>query len=383
LNTSPGIPIEYPEVNGTNVTMKIENFNHLNEAILTTLPAFVGFCFYTIIFGISLIASILCLVYLLKLWKKTSSHLTVITFTILVSFMNIALFGIRAASVAADIRSLNCPSGGFVSLALTPIDNLRASYLGTGGYRGLSLTAVPIFLWISDAFLLYRAWVIWIRRRKYVTIPALAFLASVVSGIYWLVQDITQTGPLPSLLEFAILKSLERWTPALGFSCGLDALTTGMIAGRLIYHHRKHKKLTESRSTFYMLVMMVFIESAALSLIAKIVQLTIPHPAVADNPIVVPLCTISSNLIVLRKALGADAGRMLAGKAPQDLSTLRFRSRGRRGEPQASETGDGSIPGVFGAHLIRTIGGHTVDIGPLDDYNSERPSTEIQNGHKA
>jgi len=66
-------------------------------------------------------------------------------------------------------------------------------------------------------------------------------------------------------------------------------------------------------------------------------------------------------------------------RAPQDLSALRFRPRRPRGDLETSElevTGDGSIPGGFGAHLIRTIGGHTIDIGPLEAYpeNSERGS---------
>jgi len=117
---------------------------------------------------------------------------------------------------------------------------------------------------------------------------------------------------------------------------------------------------------------MIFIESAALSLIAKILQLAIP--SLGSNPIVVPLCTISSNLIVLRKALGADIGDMLA-KKPQELSTLRFHPRRTRdGEHQTSEFLDTSIPGGFGAHLIQTIGGRIIDIGPLDADNSEQSS---------
>jgi len=157
---------------------------------------------------------------------------------------------------------------------------------------------------------------------------------------------------------------LNRWTLTLGFSCGLDAITTGMIAGRLIYHHRKQRKLTEGQGTFYLPIVAIFIESAALSLIAKILQLTIL--ALAKDPIVLPICTISSNLIVLRNVLGADASQVLA-KVPRDLSDLRFRRCHCHGGPQSNETGDISIPGGFGSHLIQTIGGHTVSIGTFND----------------
>ena len=71
--------------------------------------------------------------------------------------------------------------------------------------------------------------------------------------------------------------------------------------------------------------------------------------------------TISSNLIVLRKALGADIGRELAREGQRDLSTPRF----RRGDPRY--TADmGSIPGGFASHLLKTIGGRVVDLGPFD-----------------
>lgn len=91
----------------------------------------------------------------------------------------------------------------------------------------------------------------------------------------------------PVQLEVAVF----GWIPALAFSCGLDGLTTGMIAGRLIYHHMKQRRLLENRSTIYLPVVTIFIESAVLSLISKILQLTVP---LYENPIVVPLCVSPS-----------------------------------------------------------------------------------------
>ena len=88
--------------------------------------------------------------------------------------------------------------------------------------------------------------------------------------------------------EIAISNALDKWIPALGFSCGLDGLTAGMIAGRLIYHHRKQQRLSQSSS--YLPVIMIFIESASLSFISKILQISTSSPVLVSNPIVVPLC---------------------------------------------------------------------------------------------
>jgi hypothetical protein len=111
-----------------------------------------------------------------------------------------------------------------------------------------------------------------------------------VCGIIWIIQDykatsLNNTTPAKNL---DLLNAVMNWTTALGFSCGLDALTTGMIAGRLLYHDRKHRRLTEKKTTFYIPIVTIFIESAALSLISKILQLSLP--SLQANPIVVPLC---------------------------------------------------------------------------------------------
>jgi len=217
--------------------------------------------------------------------------------------------------------------------------------------------------------------VIWVHHRKCTIVPALAFLASFVTGVVWLKQTIPDTLVIgvqsTSLGKFEFDQAVLRWVPALGFSCGLDAITTGMIAGRLIYHHRKQRKLSGS-TTVYLPVVTIFIESAALSLISKILQISVQ--GLGGNPVVVPLCTISSSLIVLRKALGADVGQMLA-KKNSDLSALHFH---RPSMLQAKTNGD-SIPGGFESHLIQTIGGHITDIGPLGQAETLAPRKEIQN----
>jgi hypothetical protein len=94
----------------------------------------------------------------------------------------------------------------------------------------------------------------------------------------------------PPYVVFVIATAVNRWVPALGYSIGLDTLTTEMIAGRLIYHHKMQTKLGSSHTSPYLPLVTIFIESAALSLIAKIIQISILSIAVTANPLVIPLC---------------------------------------------------------------------------------------------
>jgi hypothetical protein len=109
---------------------------------------------------------------------------------------------------------------------------------------------------------------------------------NLVAGIVWLVQSFIY-GPTATITALAI----DQWVPALGFSLGMDVITTGMIAGRLIYHHRLQRKMTCSQSVSYLPVLVIFIESAVLSTLSKAIQLILQYqsPVVGFNPIVIPL----------------------------------------------------------------------------------------------
>ena len=85
--------------------------------------------------------------------------------------------------------------------------------------------------------------------------------------------------------------------------------------------------------------------------------------------------TISSNLIVLRKALGADVGQMMA-KGGRNLSALRFQGSDTRNIPSAS----GNTPGVFESRLIQTIGGRIIDFGSLGQAKTLVTRKDMQSG---
>jgi hypothetical protein len=106
--------------------------------------------------------------------------------------------------------------------------------------------------------------------------------------------------PFKSVSVFGPLEtSIIKWVPAILFSFGMDALVTGMIAGRLIYHHRLQRKVLGNHPTSYIPVIVIFIESAALSTASKLLQLFIALYAggVAYNPIVVPLSVSWNNQV--------------------------------------------------------------------------------------
>jgi len=231
----------------------------------------------------------------------------------------------------------------------------------------MDLALVPIFLWVSDAFLLYRAWVIWIHRRIFILFPTVVFVASVVIGIAWLIQGRNILFDGSGHISAGLGSALVDWIPALSFSLSMDVITTGMIAGRLAYHYKLQRKATaHAHRTSYLPVLVIFIESGALSALSKVVQLVMGFYAFEArfNPIVIPLCTLAANLIILRKALGADVAEMVAKS--ERLSTIHFQLPSRHAELMT-----GTIPGGFESHLITVIGGRFDDPDNLPEDSSE------------
>jgi hypothetical protein len=68
----------------------------------------------------------------------------------------------------------------------------------------------------------------------------------------------------------------------------MDAIATTMIAGRLGYHHLWRRKLVSNHSSPYASLLIICVESAILSTIAKVLHLTIEDLTI--NPVVIPIC---------------------------------------------------------------------------------------------
>jgi hypothetical protein len=106
---------------------------------------------------------LLCLYYLFKNRKRSSLHATIIGFSIIISFFNLAAFVLRTASIITHTRFPICPQVVWsidpVSVFSLPVvDFTRADIQSTftkslDGSTTLSVALLLIFLWFSDAFL--------------------------------------------------------------------------------------------------------------------------------------------------------------------------------------------------------------------------------------
>ena len=89
------------------------------------------------------------------------------------------------------------------------------------------------------------------------------------------------------------------------------------------------------------------------------------------------LQTLSSNFIVLRKALGADVTSMVATK--EQLTTLHFQSR----YTQPSSTKNESTPEVFQSQVLTADGGRDVGVsrGQMSQIESELSEPRLEEEH--
>jgi hypothetical protein len=113
-------------------------------------------------------------------------------------------------------------------------------------------------------------------------------------GIVWMVPVIVAdfTSDRQQSLS-GMGRAVNNWVPALSFSLGMDVTTTSMIAGRLVYYHVLQRKAAAAHHPVsYLPILVIFIESGALSAFSKVIQLVITFYGfqTTANPIVIPLC---------------------------------------------------------------------------------------------
>jgi len=195
-------------------------------------------------------------------------------------------------------------------------------------------------------------------------LPSLVFVASLISGLAWLIKTSLTYRHLIAAHDPAAVNTFDfavfRWLPSVAFSLAMDIILTSMIAGRLIYWHiRSRKQICRSgnesgTSSKFISLTMVFIESAALSTISKILQLSVSSIVIGWNPILIPICTFASNLIILRKALGINVTQ----PPPTDnFTNMRFTERRRAKGSLVLDT----VSCGFECHLANALGGPVLD----------------------
>jgi hypothetical protein len=126
-------------------------------------------------------------------------------------------------------------------------------------------------------------------------VPNLRLITTLVFGIFSIVESAPRGFESILFRSTPLSEATGDWIPGLSFSCALDAITTSMIAGRLGYVHFRQRKIVAYRSASYMSILVIFVESAVLSLVSKGLHLGFRSNALLLNPIVIPICVCSSS----------------------------------------------------------------------------------------
>ncbi|KAF9449976.1 hypothetical protein P691DRAFT_726891 [Macrolepiota fuliginosa MF-IS2] len=194
-------------------------------------------------------------------------------------------------------------------------------------YQTLGSTSVVALIFMGDAFLLCRLFVIWGSNWLIMIIPILAYLAAFALAIIQLVVSGKPGG------NFFGGKSINFGTPYYAITIGLNIVVTTLIYGRLVRLIGALNRSTESDKSlkFYTNAAAVFIESAALYSIVGIMFL-VPYAAqsqtsIAFGQVWAKLTCICPQLIVLRMVSGHAWNRQRVTEAENSIN-------GRLGSPR-------------------------------------------------
>ncbi|KAH6901838.1 hypothetical protein BKA70DRAFT_1568066 [Coprinopsis sp. MPI-PUGE-AT-0042] len=167
-----------------------------------------------------------------------------------------------------------------------------------------------IFVWLSDALLIYRCYAVWYDRAWVALIPLLVFLANLGVGIPSFTFSLTEPTTVYHQLNVADIV----------LSVVLNILITGLISGRLIHAHRRLSRVIPlAKHKSYLNTIAILVESAAplavFGLGVAVVRLMEDKISVlrADTIFFIGYrvaATLSPQLIIFRVALGNSwAGR--------------------------------------------------------------------------
>ncbi|KAI0648777.1 hypothetical protein C8Q79DRAFT_903319 [Trametes meyenii] len=203
-------------------------------------------------------------------------------------------------------------------------------------------TCYTVIIWLADAFILYRATVIYSGQLYVVSLPALLYLGSLAAGIGLLVET-AKPGA-----AFGQASVIDFGTPFWSLSVSMNVLSTVLIVGRLLHRRDVFYGTGERRRRYrlYEVETAVFLESAALYAICAIVYIPMFSK---DIPLQFPFsallgsaASIAPHFIIVRMASGRST--------QMEVSLISLQERGR------SETANGRESAVPGAvRLIRSF----------------------------
>ncbi|KAJ7840753.1 hypothetical protein B0H13DRAFT_2676887 [Mycena leptocephala] len=171
-------------------------------------------------------------------------------------------------------------------------------------------TVYTVNIWVADAFILYRAYIIW--GGHYICLaPSITYIGALATGIGLLVE-ISKPGA-----AFGQVAVINFGTPFWSLSVATNVLSTVLIATRLTYRRREMYRLHQNQENYRghsnTTATAIFAESAALYAIVALVyiplfarNLTLQYPFSALMGAVV---SIAPTLIILRMAGGKAVTR--------------------------------------------------------------------------
>ncbi|KIJ63973.1 hypothetical protein HYDPIDRAFT_154930 [Hydnomerulius pinastri MD-312] len=212
---------------------------------------FIGDSLSLLIYGVSLVLFVQCMVAFLKRTDVSSpNRWGLMTYTLLMfscSTIFVALDSTLFRNAFVDYR--NYPGG--------PIGYSVATYDAP-----MSITANAFFMlanWLADGLLLYRCLIVYSGRRWVVGPPLAIYFASISMGIVFTYADSrpATTAWSSSAVDFGLAY--------FSISCSLNIILSLMIAGRIfVYRQTVHHVLGKEHTSPYMSIAALVIESSAL-----------------------------------------------------------------------------------------------------------------------
>ncbi|KAJ7640891.1 hypothetical protein DFH06DRAFT_624782 [Mycena polygramma] len=240
-------------------------------------------------YGVYVAIAYQCVRRLLRKTKNwTTSRYVLLTYTLL-------LFAVQTIYFVAGCKWSE------IEFVETPVDPAIFASQQSSMLSVLKGATYTVNIWLSDAFILYRAYIIW-GPHWILILPATTYLGSMATGIGLLVE-ISKPGA-----AFGQVAVTNFGTPFWSLSVTTNVLSTILIAGRLTYSRRSIYGMRQNQGRQSNGVSAIFAESAALYAIVALIyiplfarNLTLQYPFSALMGSVI---SIAPTLIILRMAGG-------------------------------------------------------------------------------
>jgi len=240
-------------------------------------------------------------------------------------------------------------------------------------------TASVVSFWLADSLIIYRTYVVWGENLWVIIIPCIMFIGAIGTSIALLVET-----AIPGAAFGNRLVS-DFGTAFWSISVSLNVISTILIAGMLMYHDRKLRRLGFQGSGPYIGIAAVLAESAALVSIFGLIYI----PLFAKNmalqypfsPLFISAASIAPTLIVIRMALGVavkesrDTNTNMGISPVADSGYSRKRESHILGSRSHRSNTDSTIhsPVQHGFKSVQTLGDDNVDIYPMKEVPYSNP----------